>query len=148
MTAQYARLSDKTVREHWEKARKVDAEGQPVQIRPDGPLGDAGWAKQQLSGATTSTRRTLFRPWPSAAHLADKTQHAYQSGRNLRVVRYVRGRDRPRHTAKAFLRRAHGRALPAGPGPRNPLPPTAEPDLPTQPSSHSLVWVWVRPRNS
>ncbi len=52
MTALYARLSDKTVREHWEKARKVGAEGQPVQISPDGPLGDAAWAKQQLSRAT------------------------------------------------------------------------------------------------
>jgi hypothetical protein len=48
----YARLSDKTVREHWERARKVNAEGQPVQISPDGPLGDAAWAKQRLSRAT------------------------------------------------------------------------------------------------
>jgi integrase len=52
MTAHYARLSDKTVREHWEKARKVNAEGQPVQVSPDGPLADAAWAKQQLSRAT------------------------------------------------------------------------------------------------
>jgi Phage integrase family len=52
MTAHYARLSDKTVREHWERARKVDAAGQPVKISPDGPLGDAAWAKQQLSRAT------------------------------------------------------------------------------------------------
>ena len=52
MTAHYARLSDKTVREHWERARKVNAEGQPVQIRADGPLGDAAWAKQHLSRAT------------------------------------------------------------------------------------------------
>lgn len=52
MTAHYARLSDKTVRGHWEKARKVGAAGQPVQISPDGPLGDAAWAKHQLSRAT------------------------------------------------------------------------------------------------
>jgi hypothetical protein len=52
MTALYARLSDKTVREHWERARKVDAAGQPVQISPDGPLGDAAWAKHRLSRAT------------------------------------------------------------------------------------------------
>ena len=52
MTAHYARLSDKTVREHWEKARKVDAGGQPVQVSPDGPLGEAAWAKQRLSRAT------------------------------------------------------------------------------------------------
>ena len=52
MTALYARLSDKTVREHWERARKVNAGGQPVQISPDGPLSDAAWAKQRLSRAT------------------------------------------------------------------------------------------------
>jgi integrase len=52
MTAHYARLSDKTVREHWEKARKVGSQGQPVQISPDGPLGDAAWSKQRLSRAT------------------------------------------------------------------------------------------------
>ena len=52
MTALYARLSDKTVRDHWEKARKVNAEGQPVQVRSDGPLGDAAWSKHRLSRAT------------------------------------------------------------------------------------------------
>ena len=34
------------------RARKVSADGQPVQISPGGPLGDAAWAKQQLSRAT------------------------------------------------------------------------------------------------
>ena len=52
MTAHYARLSDKTIRDHWEKARKVDAAGQPVRISPDGPLGDAAWAGHHLSRAT------------------------------------------------------------------------------------------------
>jgi hypothetical protein len=52
MTAHYARLSDTTIREHWEKARKVGATGQPVTLSPDGPLGDAAWAKHQLSRAT------------------------------------------------------------------------------------------------
>ena len=42
------------MREHWEKARKVSATGQPVQISPDGPLSDAAWARQQLSRATQS----------------------------------------------------------------------------------------------
>ncbi|MGD0609144.1 MAG: tyrosine-type recombinase/integrase [Streptosporangiaceae bacterium] len=54
MTALYARLSDKTVREHWERARKVNAEGQTVEIRAGGPLGDAAWSKQRLSRATQS----------------------------------------------------------------------------------------------
>jgi hypothetical protein len=52
MTAHYAWLSDNTVREHWERARKVNAQGQPVQISPDRPLGDAAWSKQRLSLAT------------------------------------------------------------------------------------------------
>ena len=52
MTAHYARLSDKTVREHWEKARKVNTAGQVVQVGPGGPLADAAWAKHQLSRAT------------------------------------------------------------------------------------------------
>jgi hypothetical protein len=52
MTAHYARLSDKTVREHWEKARKVNAEGQPVQISSDERLGNAAWSKHRLSRAT------------------------------------------------------------------------------------------------
>src|SRR5262249_37906121 len=52
MTAHYARLSDKTVREHLEKARKVNAQGQPVQVSPGGPLGEAAWAKHRLSRAT------------------------------------------------------------------------------------------------
>ena len=52
MTGHYARLSDKTVRDHWEKARNVNAAGQPVQVSRGGPLGDAAWAKQQLSRAT------------------------------------------------------------------------------------------------
>ena len=60
MTAHYARLSDKTVREHWERARKVNAEGQPVQISPGGPLGDAAWAKQQLSRATQALPERLL----------------------------------------------------------------------------------------
>jgi integrase len=54
MTAHYAKLSDKTVREHWERSRKVGASGQPVRINPDGPLGDAAWTGQQLSRATQS----------------------------------------------------------------------------------------------
>jgi integrase len=52
MTAHYARLSDATVRRHWEQARKVNASGQTVTLDPGGPLADAAWAKQQLSRVT------------------------------------------------------------------------------------------------
>ncbi|MFG1703769.1 tyrosine-type recombinase/integrase [Nonomuraea sp. M3C6] len=52
MTAHYARLHDTTIREHWEKARKVGITGKTVTLDPDGPLAEAAWAKQRLSRAT------------------------------------------------------------------------------------------------
>ena len=52
MTAHYARLHDDTVRRHWERARKVDINGNNVTISPDSPLADAEWTKQHLSRAT------------------------------------------------------------------------------------------------
>jgi site-specific recombinase XerD len=52
MTAHYARLHDDTVRRHWERARKVDINGNEVSISPDSPLADAEWTKQHLSRAT------------------------------------------------------------------------------------------------
>ncbi len=52
MTAHYARLHDTTVRRHWEAARKVDVDGQVVDLDPDGPLAEAAWAKQRLGRVT------------------------------------------------------------------------------------------------
>ncbi|GAA3616147.1 tyrosine-type recombinase/integrase [Nonomuraea rosea] len=52
MTAHYARLSDTTIRRHWEKARKVNANGETVTLDPDGPVAEAAWAKQRISRAT------------------------------------------------------------------------------------------------
>jgi integrase len=52
MTAHYARLTDTTVRRHWEAARKVNTRGETVSIDPAGSLAEAAWAKQQLSRAT------------------------------------------------------------------------------------------------
>ncbi len=52
MTAHYARLTDTTVRRHWEAARKANARGETVSLDPAGPLAEAAWAKQQLSRAT------------------------------------------------------------------------------------------------
>ncbi|WP_240677080.1 tyrosine-type recombinase/integrase [Actinacidiphila soli] len=52
MTAHYARLHDTTVREHWEKARKINISGQAVRLDPEGPLAEAAWAKHRLSRAT------------------------------------------------------------------------------------------------
>src|SRR6266568_8275953 len=52
MTAHYARLSDTTVRRHWEAARKVNHRGETVTLDPDGPLAEAAWAKHRLAQAT------------------------------------------------------------------------------------------------
>jgi integrase len=52
MTQHYARLSDTTIRRHWEKARKVNAAGQTVALDPSGALADAAWAKQRVGRAT------------------------------------------------------------------------------------------------
>jgi hypothetical protein len=52
MTAHYARLSDTTVRRHWEAARKVNIEGMAVTLDPDGPIAEAAWAKHRVGRAT------------------------------------------------------------------------------------------------
>lgn len=52
MTAHYARLHDTTVREHWERAHKVNTKGETVTLDPHGPLAEAAWAKQRLGRAT------------------------------------------------------------------------------------------------
>lgn len=52
MTAHYARLSDTTIRRHWEAARKVNIKGETVTLDPDGPLAEAAWAKQRVGRAT------------------------------------------------------------------------------------------------
>jgi integrase len=50
MTSHYARLSDKTIREQWERARKVNIAGE--QLTADtGPLAEAVWMKNNLSRA-------------------------------------------------------------------------------------------------
>lgn len=51
MTAVYARLMDTTVREHWERATKVNGEGHIVDLAPDHPLADAQWMKLSMTRA-------------------------------------------------------------------------------------------------
>lgn len=50
MTAHYARLSDKTIREQWERARKVNIAGEPLAAE-QGPLADAAWMKNNIARA-------------------------------------------------------------------------------------------------
>jgi integrase/ferredoxin len=52
MTAHYARITDQTVRRRWEQATKVNINGEHVTLDPDGPLGQAQWAKTRYGIAT------------------------------------------------------------------------------------------------
>jgi site-specific recombinase XerD len=52
MTSHYAKITDQTVRRHWEKATKVNIKGERVMIDPDGPLAQAQWAKTRYGIAT------------------------------------------------------------------------------------------------
>jgi hypothetical protein len=50
MTAHYARLSDQTIREQWERARKVGISGAELPAET-GPLAEAAWMKNNLARA-------------------------------------------------------------------------------------------------
>jgi hypothetical protein len=50
MTAHYARLSDQTIRDQWERARKVGAHGAELAAET-GPLAEAAWMKNNLARA-------------------------------------------------------------------------------------------------
>lgn len=52
MTGYYAKITDKTVRRHWEQAAKVNIKGERVRLEPDGPLAQAQWAKTRYGIAT------------------------------------------------------------------------------------------------
>ncbi|WP_200824835.1 tyrosine-type recombinase/integrase [Nonomuraea solani] len=52
MTARYAKITDQTVRRHWEQATKVNVNGERVTLDPDGPLAQAQWAKTRVGMAT------------------------------------------------------------------------------------------------
>lgn len=50
MTAHYARLADTTIREQWERAQKVNAQGQTL-ASDSGPMAEAIWMKNNLARA-------------------------------------------------------------------------------------------------
>jgi hypothetical protein len=52
MTSHYAKITDQTVRRHWEQAAKVNIKGERVVIDPDGTLAQAPWAKTRYDIAT------------------------------------------------------------------------------------------------
>jgi integrase len=52
MTAHYAKITDQTVRRHWEQATRVNIKGERVTLDPDGPLAQAQWAKTRYGMAT------------------------------------------------------------------------------------------------
>lgn len=51
MTAHYARLSDKTIRDAWTKAQLIDAHGNLVELDDDHPLANAAWARRGIDRA-------------------------------------------------------------------------------------------------
>lgn len=52
MTSHYAKITDQTIRRHWEQATKVNIKGERVTLDPDGPLAQAQWAKTRYGMAT------------------------------------------------------------------------------------------------
>jgi integrase len=50
MTAHYARLSDQTIRDQWERARKIGINGRELAAET-GPLAEAAWMKNNLARA-------------------------------------------------------------------------------------------------
>ena len=54
MTSHYAKITDQTVRRHWQEATKVNIKGERVSIDPEGPLAQAQWAKTRY-GMSTQT---------------------------------------------------------------------------------------------
>jgi hypothetical protein len=46
------KLTDQTVRRHWQEATKVNIKGERVSIDPEGPLAQAQWAKTRYGMAT------------------------------------------------------------------------------------------------
>jgi integrase len=52
MTSHYAKITDQTVRRHWEQAAKVNINGERVVLDPDGLLDQAQWAKTRYGMAT------------------------------------------------------------------------------------------------
>lgn len=51
MTAHYGRMHDRTVRDHWERARKVNIAGEELAFDPASPLADATWLNNRLARA-------------------------------------------------------------------------------------------------
>jgi integrase len=52
MTRVYARLHDRTLREHYDRyQQRINIGGEVVALDPDGPLSDAAWAKERLARA-------------------------------------------------------------------------------------------------
>ena len=52
MTSYYAKITDQTVRRHWQEATKVNINGERVSIDPEGPLAQAQWAKTRYAMST------------------------------------------------------------------------------------------------
>jgi hypothetical protein len=97
MTAHYTRLSDPTIRRHWEAARKVNASGSVVELDPDDPWlrlpgpnsGSAGRPKRSRTDTAGSRcRRAARMPKPAGrVRCSSECAHAPQSLDRQLIVR-------------------------------------------------------------
>ncbi len=46
------RITDQSVRRHWEQATKINIKGELIDLQADGPLAQAAWAKTRYAMAT------------------------------------------------------------------------------------------------
>lgn len=111
MTGVYARLHARTVREHWERAVTVNAQGEIVQLVEGDPLSNAAWTRVSLGRA----KQTLPNGYCGLPLVRDcehanpcltcpmflttpefLSQHREQRGRTLTIIESARaaGHDR------------------------------------------------------
>jgi hypothetical protein len=64
------KLTDQTVRRHWQDATKVNIRGERVSIDPEGPLAQAQWAKTRYGIAT----QTLPNGYGGQARMVEMNQ--------------------------------------------------------------------------
>jgi integrase len=99
MTSHYARLKDETVRRHWERARKVNINGEEVKIEPDSPLADAQWVKHRVGLAKQALPPRLpgLRNDPGVLAPAPRAPRAYPAAAGDRHGQWAapHGRDEP-----------------------------------------------------
>jgi len=83
MTIVYAHLADTTIREHRERAQKININGEPIDTRVDRPLAETEWVKHNLARAKKGSPQRLMRP--AAAEILAASQRVS----DVRAVRHA-----------------------------------------------------------